>query len=319
MPILGIDIGGTKAIIAVYTNGGLVGRTRVESQSAATPMDYLDGIKDAARAALRAAGNSKLTGIGIGCGGPLDKKSGSVVAAPNLPGWDNLPLTRIFSEEFGAPAYLDNDATAAALGELVFGAGRGVENFVYFTVSTGIGGGIVIGGKIYRGSDDNAAEFGHHKIVADGPPCTCGDRGCLESFASGKSIARRAKEAALLLDLANRPSWADDLDGLTAERVASEAARGEPLALEVWLDCMTYLGIGVANVVSILNPELVIIGGGVSKAGDLLFEPVRKVAHERAMYPLAENVRIVPAKLGDDVGLMGAVALAMESAAENTG
>jgi len=312
LAILGIDIGGTKTIVGVYADGTLRKKTRVGYDPSRPPLDYLNAILDAARRVLAEAGIPVPKTVGIGCGGPLDRRNGCVVAAPNLPGWDNLPLTAIFAKEFNAPAYLDNDATAAALGELTFGAGRGIENFVYFTVSTGIGGGIVIGGTIYRGSGDNAAEFGHHKIEIDGPPCTCGDRGCLESLASGKSIARRAREAVLELSSDNRPSWADDLDGVTAELIAKEAARGEPLASRVWRESMTYLGIGVSNVISILNPELVIIGGGVAKAGDLMFEPVRETVCQRTMRPLADNVRIVPAALGDDVGVMGAVALAMD-------
>lgn len=315
MAILGIDIGGTKTIIAVHAGGELRGKARVESSAYATPADYLNAIKDAARTVLRAEGSPALAAIGIACGGPLDRKAGKILVVPNLPGWDNMPLTAIFSDEFGTPAYLDNDATAATLAELAFGAGRGVQNFVYFTVSTGIGGGIVIGGKIYRGGNDNAGEFGHHKIVENGPQCPCGDRGCLESLASGTSIARRAREAAADMGSA-APAWAADPSAITAELVARQAALGDDLACKVWDEAMTYLGIGIANVVNILNPELVIVGGGVAKAGDLLFGPVRRVVQERAMPALAKIVRIVPAALGDDVGIMGAVALALEQSGE---
>ena len=312
MAILGIDIGGTKSTVGVYANDRLQIKKLIESRFHPGPTEYLNAIIETACLALKTAGGPSVSGVGIGCGGPLDRKTGTILVVPNLPGWENLPLVRIFGDAFDAPAYLDNDQTLGALAELTFGAGRGVENFVYLGVSTGIGGGIVIGGKIYRGSGDNAGEFGHHKILAEGPRCPCGDHGCLESLASGRSIARRAKEAALELKPAERPSWAAEVDEITAAMVAQEAAGGELLASRVWLESMTYLGIGVANIINIFNPEMVILGGGVTKAGDLLFEPVRRVAMERAMPALAKIVRIVPSALGDDAGVLGAIALAME-------
>jgi glucokinase len=299
MNILGIDIGGTKTIVGVADESGrLLAHKRIETPGALGP-DINIGMIGAACDEIVAGAGVKIDAIGIGCGGPLDNETGALLQVPNLPGWEGIVLTDIFGKQFDAPAYIDNDATAACLGELKFGAGKGVDDFVYFTVSTGIGGGIVIGGKLYRGHGGNAAEFGHMKIIPDGgPTCTCGDHGCLESLASGTSIARIAREKGL--------------SHASAELVAKVAAEGDKAAQDVWFEAMHYLGIGVANVVNAFNPRLVIMGGGVTKAGDLFFDPIRKAVAERAMHPLAADVEVVPAANGDLTGLMGAIAVAIE-------
>lgn len=309
MNILGIDIGGTKTIVGVADESGrLLAHKRILTPNVLGPMINIGMIVPAAYEVIEQSGGL-ISSIGIGCGGPLDRKTGVLHKVVNLPGWEGLCLTDIFSEEFGVPAYLDNDATAAAMGEAMFGAGRGVDHLAYLTVSTGIGGGIIVNGKPYRGVGENAGEFGHMKILPDGPMCNCGDHGCLESLASGTSIARIARES---LD-ANPGSKLNECGGdITAELVARAAAEGDDCASRVWSDAMYHLGLGVANVVNALNPKLVILGGGVTKAGDLLFEPVRRVVSERAMKPLAADVEIVPAANGDLVGLMGAFAVAME-------
>lgn len=299
MNILGIDIGGTKTIVGVADeSGNLLTHKRIETPGALGP-DISIGMIAAACDEVVAEAGVAISAIGIGCGGPLDPKTGALLQVPNLPGWEGIVLTDIFGRQLDAPAYIDNDANAACLGELKFGAGKGVDDFVYFTVSTGIGGGIVIGGKLYRGHGGNAAEFGHMKIIADGgPACTCGDHGCLESLASGTSIARIARERGL--------------SHASAESVAKASADGDKAAQDVWSEAMHYLGIGVANVVNAFNPRLVILGGGVTKAGDIFFDPVRRTVRERAMPPLAADVEVVPAANGDLTGLWGAVAVALE-------
>lgn len=311
MSILGIDIGGTKTTVGVAAqNGKLLLHKRILTPNVLGPDINLGMILPAAFELVQKQGE-RVRAIGIGCGGPLDRKTGTLHKVSNLPGWEGICLTEIFSDEFRAPAYLDNDATAAALGEARFGAGKGVENFVYFTVSTGIGGGIIIGGKPYRGCCENAAEFGHMKISSEGPACNCGDRGCLEAYSSGTSIARIAREGLS----AHPKSKLSELDEITAEAVAAAAAEGDEYAREVWSNAMRNLGLGVANVVNALNPELVILGGGVTKAGDMFFEPVRQVVKERAMDALATDVGIVPAANGDLTGLIGAIAVALEAIA----
>jgi glucokinase len=310
MNILGIDIGGTKTIAGVADESGrLLAYKRIETPGVLGPDINLAAIGAACEEVVAQAGVG-IDSVGIGCGGPLDQKTGALLQVPNLPGWDGIVLKDVFGSRLGVPAFIDNDATAACLGELKFGAGKGIDDFVYFTVSTGIGGGIVIGGKLYRGHGGNAGEFGHMKIIADGgPKCTCGDNGCLESLCSGTSIARIAQEK-----WGRSPSSALR-EGLcpyfSAELVAKAAKDGDELALSVWSEAMHYLGIGVANVVNAFNPRLVIIGGGVTKAGDMFFGPIREEVRSRAMPPLAADVQIVPAANGDLTGLMGAVAVAM--------
>ncbi len=314
MSILGIDIGGTKTTVGVADRYGklLLDKT-ILTPNVLGPDLNIGMIIPAVHEIILKQGD-RVTAIGIGCGGPLDRKTGTLHRVSNLPGWEGLCLTDIFSKECCAPAYLDNDATAAAMGEARFGAGRGVDNFVYFTISTGIGGGIIIGGKPYRGAGENAAEFGHMKLSDDGPICNCGDRGCLEAYASGTSIARIAKEG---LDAHPRSKLAGVKD-LTAEAVAAAAADGDEYAAEVWCTAMHHLGLGVANVVNALNPRRVILGGGVARAGDMLFDPVREVVAKRAMKALAADVEIVPAANGDLTGLYGAIAVAMEAIDEGS-
>ena len=311
MNILGIDIGGTKSVVGVADETGkLLAHKRVDTPGALGPENIIALIRAAAQEVIDQCG-VRIDAIGIGCGGPMDSRTGALFLIPNLPGWEGLVLTDVFSQAFDAPAFIDNDATAAALGELMFGAGKGVDDFVYFTVSTGIGGGIVIGGKIYRGHGGNAAEFGHMKIMPGGPKCTCGDHGCLESLASGTSIARTARERLKKSTKTLLKDWAASPDEISAELVARAALKGDRFAQEIWFEAMYYLGIGVANVVNALNPRLVIMGGGVAKAGDWFFKPVRQTVRERAMKALTDDVEIVPAGNGDLVGLMGAIAVAI--------
>jgi glucokinase len=316
MSLVGIDIGGTKTIVGIADEtGNLINKKRLTTIVDLGPEQIIDSIKAGVWGLLREyhIDGDDITGIGIGCGGPVDEDRGCVLTVPNMPGWENMALSDIFSQEFNAPVWLENDATAAATGELHFGAGMNVHSFVYFTVSTGIGGGIVIDRKIYRGSSGNAGEFGHQIILPDGPPCTCGGNGCLEALASGTSIARRARNechdwpSTVLL-----PWVSGNISEITAEHVSLGVEAGDEFCIRIWQDAMTYLGIGVANVVNILNPELVVLGGGVTKAGDLLFDPVRRIVAEKALNGLAGIVNVAPAALGEDVGVVGAVATAME-------
>lgn len=312
MNILGIDIGGTKTIVGVSNESGeLFAHKRIETPNSLGYKANMDNIIASARDVIQESGVC-IDAVGVGCGGPMDRETGVLHQVPNLPGWEGISLKKVFGEAFGVPVYVDNDATAAALGELMFGAGKGVTDFVYFTISTGIGGGIIMNGKVYRGYGENAGEFGHMKVRPDGPLCTCGDHGCLESLASGTSIARIAQER--LSDSTNTiiKSWINSEDDISAAIVARAAAQGDGFAGNIWNEATYDLGIGIANVVNCLNPRLVIIGGGVAKAGNILFEPVRRIVSERAMKPLAKDVEIVPAANGDLVGLMGAAAVALD-------
>jgi glucokinase len=212
-------------------------------------------------------------------------------------------------QAIGLPAVLENDANAAALGEFRYGAGKGARSLVYLTISTGIGGGIILDGKIWHGVKDAAGEIGHMTLAPDGPLCGCGNRGCLETIASGPSIARRAREAVA----GGRPTRLREISNLTAADVVSLAREGDEVACEVWEETVRYLGLGVAAAVTILAPERVVIGGGVTEAGDSLFEPLRREVRRRVKLVPMENIPILPAALGRDVGILGAAAIALDA------
>jgi glucokinase len=256
---------------------------------------------------------SQVQAIGIGCGGPLDPDRGVVINALNNPGWINVPLVERVRSALGPPTYLDNDANAAALGEHRFGAGRGIDNMVYLTISTGVGGGVILDGRLRHGENGNAGELGHIAVCYEGRRCHCGGVGCLEAYVSGTSIGARALEALRagvpsteLADLA-----ATGEGRVTGEAVVEAVRHGDPLARAVWDQTMEMLGAGVASIINAFNPRRVVLGGGVTRAGDLLFEPVRRIALQRAIPALAEVVEITPAELGDRTGILGAVAVAL--------
>lgn len=310
--ILGLDIGGTKLAAGIVTLDGLqIAQDRVPTQASEGPDAVINRLIDLSWRVVQQAGLQwqEVLAAGVGCGGPLDPHKGIIMEPPNLPGWVEVPLVRRLQEALGIPVYLDNDANAAALGEHRFGAGRGVANLVYLTISTGIGGGIVINNRLYLGQNGNAGEIGHMSVIYNGRECNCGSRGCLEAYCSGTSIAARAREAVL----AGEPSvLSGDLEAITGETVEAALRQGDPLARRIWQETVEILGAGLANVINIFNPQLVVLGGGITNFGELLFQPVRQVALERAMRPLAEVVDIVPARLGGQVGVLGAAAVALE-------
>ncbi|HLE78012.1 MAG TPA: ROK family protein [bacterium] len=310
---IGVDLGGTKILTAVVADdGGVLARDRV-----ATPQDGPDSVVEAVAktvdAVVAAAGLARtaLVGVGVGAPGPLNAQTGVVFQPPNLTGWHDVPFGPMLTERLRLPVGLANDANAAALGEWRFGAGRGIDDLVYLTISTGIGGGIIIGGTLLEGVSGTAGEIGHMTIDVNGPRCVCGNTGCLEVLAAGPAIARAAQAAVT----AGTPSTLLDRAGgkverITARVVAAAAAAGDALAADVFRRAATYVGVGVANLLNLLNPAMVIVGGGVSQAGDLLLEPIRVTARARAFERPARDARIVLAQLGDNVGAVGAAAVA---------
>ncbi len=240
-----------------------------------------------------------MAAVGIGCGGPLDSRLGVLVAPLHLPGWTDVPIVELASAEFGLPAVLDNDATAAAAGEHRFGAGRGTRNMVYLTVSTGVGGGVILDGRVFRGRTGNGGELGHVTVDWRGRRCKgCGRRGCLEAYASGTSIAERAREAGL--------------DVETASGVAGAARSGDAVAKRVWDETCEALACGIASLANVFEPERVVIGGGVSREGEQLLGPVREQVRAQVIGPVARSLEVVGAELGDTVGVVGAAAIAYE-------
>jgi glucokinase len=313
--VLGIDIGGTKLAAGVVTlSGEQISQDRVPTLAAEGPDRVIERLIELSRRTVEQAGLTMgdIAAAGVGCGGPLNPHTGVIMDPPNLPGWMEVPLVRILEDALGIPVYLDNDANAAALGEHRFGAGRGVEHMVYLTISTGVGGGIIIGNKLYQGQNGNAGEIGHMSVAFGGRPCNCGSRGCLEAYASGTNIAARAREAvldgekSLLTELAGSP------DNISGETIMEAMQAGDAVATRIWDETMEILGTGIANVINIFNPSRVVLGGGITNFGDLLFEPIRHIALSRAMGPLAQVAEIVPAQLGGQVGVLGAAAVALE-------
>lgn len=312
---VGLDIGGSKLVAGVGgTDGKIDGMASTPTPKRLRPQEVVESLIELANLSLRKAGAiwKEIRGVGISFGGPVDFQRGITVSCHHLPGWNNVPLVKVIKCQLHLPTIMDNDANAAALGEARFGAGKSGEDLFFMTVSSGIGGGLILGGKIHRGAHSLAGEIGHTILRPEGPVCTCGRKGCLEALASGWSIQRNAKEAlanskekSLLRAIAEK-----DLD---ARKVAEAAEKGDALALEVMADAVEALGQGIGMVVNILNLPLVVVGGGVSKAGDVLFVPLRKAVKKYAMPELSETMRVVPAELEEKAPLLGAIALAAEA------
>jgi glucokinase len=315
-PVLVVDLGGTKIASAVIDAGSVVLTRDYRLTRADEGVEAVTGLMfEAVEGLLKESGPgpSQPDAISIAAAGAIDSVDGIVTVSPNLPGWRNVPLRDRLAERFGLDTFLVNDASAAALAEHRLGAGSGADNLIYITVSTGIGGGIVIDGQLYLGSSGAAGEIGHMAIDSGGPECYCGLSGCLEVLASGTAIAREAKKR---LHDGQRSALtglvAGDIDAVTAREVSQAALDGDHLAVEVVAQAARYLGIGMAGVVNIFNPDIIVFGGGVSKMGDFLLDPVRQLVKEKAFAISAQAVRIVTAELGDDVGLFGAAIFARE-------
>jgi glucokinase len=312
MAVLAIDIGGTKLAAGIVdTEGRILARGEVPTLAADGLEPVLGRIVGLGRDLLSRpeVADVSVHRVGVGCAGPVDLKAGIVFNPPNLPGWVRVPLIDHLQQALALPAILENDANAAALGEFRYGAGRGAQTIVYLTVSTGIGGGIILNGKVWHGLKDAAGEVGHMTVCPDGPRCGCGNWGCLEAMSSGTSIARRARE----MVASGRQSELSRVTIPTSADVVRLAKTGDPVASEIWDQAVRFLGIGVAAVITILAPERVVIGGGVTKAGDFLFQPLRAHVRERVKLVPVESVAILPAALGPDVGILGAAAVALDA------
>jgi len=315
---IGIDLGGTKIASAlVDADMRIIDRIKVATRPEEGPSAVIGRMLDTVRdlAARQGCEVSDVRAIGIGCPGPLDQQTGIVLDAPNLM-WKDVPLASPMAEATGRPVYLENDANVAALAENRLGAGRGARHMMYITVSTGIGSGLILGGKLYVGATGAAGELGHVTMLADGPLCGCGNRGCLESLASGTAIARRAREVAARPGGEGILSAAGgDISAIDASLVASAAAAGDAAAAAIMRNAFEYLGIAVANVVNLLNLDMVVIGGGVARVGDMLFDTVRRLVSLRSFACMARDVAIAPASLGADGGALGAACYAAEALA----
>jgi len=252
---------------------------------------------------------SNISAIGMDVPGPVVAEAGMVSSPPIMPGWDGYPIQTHLEELWHVPVSLGNDAELGALGEWAYGAGRGENNLAYIKVGTGVGAGLLLDGRIYRGATGTAGEIGHVTIQENGPLCTCGNYGCLEAMAGGQAIARKAREA---IEKGRRTQLSSiEAKKILAVDVAQAAQRGDLVAQQIITEAGTYLGIAVASLINVFNPSMVVIGGGVSQLGDLLLEPIRKTVVQRSLHSAAKVVRITSAVLGRRASSMGAVVQAI--------
>lgn len=323
--VVGVDIGGTNTVVGVMPFDG-AGPEAVRSRPthpARGPDAVVDEVVEMAREVVEevldrwGGGRERIVGVGIGCPGPLDLRRGLVLSTPNL-GWTNYPIRDRISEGLGLPASLDNDANCATFGEWWRGAGRGVQHMAGFTLGTGIGGGLILDGRLVRGASGTAGEFGHTTIDLTGRRCACGNYGCLEAYASGPNIAARAREGiesgseSVLVELVE-----GDLSRITALTVYDALLQGDALAQEVMIETAKALGAGIANVVNSFNPEVVVIVGGVTRAGEHLFAPLRNEVRRRAFEAAVDSCRIVPGELAA-AGVVGAAGVFVHERGDET-
>ncbi len=313
---LGIDLGGSKILTAVVDPQGKM----LSSDETTTPATkerevLIQAVLDSTHRALHQAGItvSALCAIGVGAAGISSPEAGILFTSPNLPALRNVLFRDIMQEKLGRRTFLINDADASAIGELHFGAARGIRNFIYVTLSTGIGGGIVIDGEIFTGAIGAAGEVGHMTIDHNGPTCNCGNRGCWETLASGTALAREARRQ---IEAGVRTSILECAGGntekITAQVIHTAAQQGDNVAKELIARTGYYVGVGLANLINIFNPELIVIGGGLSSIGDMLLKPAFKVAGDRAFKEAFQAVRFCPAGLGPNSGVLGAAAFALQ-------
>ena len=315
--IIGVDLGGTNIVVgAMSIDGkqhfGMRAEPTSAQHGAEAVADRIVGLIEGVildTLAKTDAHRQDFIGVGMGAPGPLDREKGLVIVAPNL-GWRNFPLRDRIGQRLGLPATLDNDANCATVGEWWQGAAQGGRNVVVITIGTGIGGGVIIDGKLYHGASDVAGEIGHTTIDLNGRHCKCGNYGCLEAYASGPAIATRAREVLVREETASLlPSLVDGhLENITAETVYRAAQGGDAVANEIVRDTARYLGVGIANLLNILNADVVVVAGGVTQAGDALFVPLRAEVRRRAFRPAVDATRIVPGLLPGTAGVVGAVA-----------
>ena len=315
--IIGVDLGGTNIVVGAMSADG---KHHYAMRSIPTSAELgAEGVADRIVGLIEGvildtiaqtkAQRRDFIGVGIGAPGPLDRDKGIVIVAPNL-GWRMFPLRDRIGERLNLPATLDNDANCATVGEWWQGAAKGATNVVGMTIGTGIGGGIILDGKLFHGSSDVAGEIGHTTIDLNGRHCKCGNYGCLEAYASGPAIATRAREVLVREETASLlPSLVDGrLEAITAEIVYRAAQKGDAVASEIVRDTARYLGAGIANLLNILNADVVVVAGGVTQAGDALFVPLRAEVRRRAFRPAVDATQIVAGTLPGTAGVVGAVA-----------
>lgn len=315
--VVGVDMGGTKILAAVVdAEGNILSTSKIPTQAKSKTSVVIDRIAECIRDVINESpvDADSIGAIGIGAPGPLDPVTGVVIFAPNL-GWKDVPLKTELEARVDIPTFVDNDVNVGTLGEHTFGAGRGVKNIVGIFVGTGIGGGIIMNGKLFHGASKTAGEIGHIIVKAGGPRCGCGNRGCLEAMASRTAMTKEFQKAILKKGKKSILSNLTGGDlGLIRSGVLAKALHSkDKLTRKVFKKTTKYLGIGIGSIVNFLNPEMIILGGGVVEAvGDKFLDDIRKAANKYALPDTLKGVQIVGAKLGDDAGVLGAAALARQ-------
>jgi len=308
--IVGVDLGGTKIDAVLSDNCGNIKKRELKETRASEGPNAV--IKRIVEAIKTVSSGCEIAAAGIGAAGIIDVETGLITFSPNLPGWRNIKLKDILERELGVKTFVDNDATVAAMAEHIFGIAVGCDHVVYVTVGTGIGGGIITNGQIYRGVSGSAGEIGHMTIDINGPLCGCGNKGCFEALASGTALEREAKAKIAEGARTSIPKYAKESGSrISAKSVYLAAQDGDKLANELIAQLGYYLGVGLANLINIFNPQLVVIGGGVSRMGEMLLKPARKTVCERAFELSVKAARVEVSSLGYDAGPLGAVALAL--------
>lgn len=313
--LAGVDLGGTYIKTALVTfEGEIVQKVEVDSEKEKGPDGVISNIHKSVEMAVEKAGCEihDVKGIGIGSPGPMDTKEGIVTRPVNLPGWENVPLRKKVSEYFNLPGNLENDANAAAYGEYWKGGGQGSELMIAYTLGTGVGGGIVIRGHLVRGTNDVAGELGHMTIKDGGELCNCGNHGCLEAYASATALVRRSLAKLNSGAESILRKWIDEGRELSAKLINEARLEGDEFARDALEELGYYLGVGISAMVNALNPDVVVIGGGVMNAGDVILNPAREVVKEKTFSEFYENLKIEPAQLGNDAGVIGSAGLLIE-------
>ncbi len=315
--VIGVDMGGTKILSAVVNESGdILATAKIPTQAKDDTSIVIDRIADSIKEAFQKSGVAvdTIQAIGIGAPGPLDPQTGVVIFAPNL-GWKNVALKTELEDRLDIPTFVDNDVNIGTLGEHTYGAGKGIQNLVGIFVGTGIGGGIILNGELFHGASKTAGEIGHIIVKADGPKCGCGTRGCLEALASRtamtkafqKAILKKGKKS-ILTKLTD-----GDLDLIRSGTLAKALRSKDKLTVKVFKQTTKYLGVGIGSIVNFLNPDMIVLGGGVVEAlDDKFIDNIRKAAKKYALPDTLKGVQIVRAELGDDAGVLGAAALARQ-------
>jgi glucokinase-like ROK family protein len=314
--VLGIDLGASHLdVILADFSARVIQEVRADVDISIGPNQCLAQIHLQASQMLQASGIEweDIRAAGIGVPGPVISDAGAVRMPPLMPGWDQFPIRSHFESLWGCPVSVNNDAELGALGEWAYGAAQGEDNIAYIKVGTGIGAGLLFNGRIYRGETGAAGEIGHIVIKDQGLHCACGNRGCLETIAGGRAIARQAVRA---VQQGRRTKLAEyrPVEDITAREVAKAAQQGDLVAQQIISEAGTYLGVAVVSLVNLINPALIVVGGGVSQIGDLLLEPVRQAVEQKSMPAAGEHVRIISAVLGRRSSSLGAVAQALDIA-----